>query len=226
MNMILAFLLIVFLLLSFRHCCPYGSAAHEKRIPKLTSSFKRIRSSFEHFTPAKVPYLSTTTGAPSELKADQTLTDNGKYGFAFEVTDSGSSRMYVRDLETNVDVWAATLPGTIDKVQLKDSLMVAVDTTGQVLWSSPAPTGPNAGAPYYLRVTESGSLNLLDGRNGRVFSTPNAVALVHPMETVTAMQVKPTATATVKSSSSATLTGPTFMIPDGPYGLPRIFGSE
>ena len=132
--------------------------------------------------------------------------------------------MYVRDLETSVDVWAATLPGTIEKVQLKDSIMVAVDVGGQVLWSTPAPTGPNAGAPYYLRVTESGSLNLLDGRNGRVFSTPNAVAIVRPIETVSAMQVKPTATVTVKTSE--TLTGPTFMIPDGPYGLPRIFGSE
>src|SRR3982751_6686571 len=84
----------------------------EKHNKAGTDAYASDLPSTEFYTPSRIPYLGTADGAPKELIGGQILTDNGRYGFSFEALSSGSSRMYVKDLETSADVWAVTLPGT------------------------------------------------------------------------------------------------------------------
>jgi outer membrane protein assembly factor BamB len=171
----------------------------------------------ETYVPYSVPYLTSANESQSTLQPEQTLTDNGHFGFGFSTAAESASKMFIRDLESGREVWSVTLPGTIAKVRVTEGIMVASDADGKVLWSSPAPTGPNAGAPYYLRVTDSGALILLDSRNSVVFQTPVPQAVVVPTQTAL-----PAATA-VQISEDVQVTGPLFMRPLGPYGLPAIF---
>jgi hypothetical protein len=135
--------------------------------------------------------------------------------------------MFVKDLETNRDVWSVTLPVVIAKVHIAEGIIVASDPEGKVVWSSPSPSGPNAGAPYILRVTDSGALLLMDARNAVIFQTPRSQPLVVPNQEAvpmaTAMRAPEAAAGAVVAAVDPQVTGPAFMRPMGPHGLPAIF---
>jgi len=198
-------------------------------VPLLTGVFAVLTlftnraSKVETYVPYNVPNLSSADAKLARLNLGQMLTDNGIFGFGFTETENQTSRMFVKDLESGRDAWAVTLPAAIDHVRVADGILLAADTQGNVIWSTPAPSGPNAGPPYYARVLDTGSLVLLDSNNSVLFRTPppaaaavQATETAHPAQTAVAQTAVP-----IVDTTSAS--GPQFMKPAGPYGLPAIF---
>ena len=193
-----------------------------------------------------VPFLTTWDGSPgssTHLEAGQVLSSSPSFGFMFN-SDLGSTKLMVRNLSTNVDVWSVTFPGEAHKVTLGQGTFIVENSRGQVLWSSPAPTGQNNGSPYYLKVGHDGVLRVTDKSGVAIFSTPPmneskpttiTVAPVGASIGIATPEPKripqpnydplllTTAQTPPKNPPTGILLGPEFMFPAGKYGLPRIF---
>jgi hypothetical protein len=188
----------------------------------------------EHFT-ATVPFLVSAGGdGPDTLVQGQTLTSSPLFYMNLAPGDT-TSDLQVVDAQTGARVWGVTIVGRATAVTVGEGILFAKDEAGAILWSSPAPTGPNAGGPFKLALALTGVLQVTDKNGGVVFSTPlpkspvpkAAPAPVPLREALIAAPALPDNRVLIAGAAERQkkpiLLGPEFLVPTGPYGAPRLF---
>jgi hypothetical protein len=201
----------------------------------LQRAVPRREATVERFT-AAVPFLISAGGdGPDTLQQGQALTSSPLF-YMNLVPAEATSDLQVIDACSGNRVWGVTMVGRAQTVTVGEGNFFAKDEAGAILWSSPAPTGPNGGGPFKLAVAVSGALQLTDKNGSIVFSTPvprspvpELAAPVEPLRE--ALVAAPAPTPLQKSliagaalrQKAPILLGPDFLIPTGPYGAPRLF---
>ena len=193
------------------------------------------RNAVENFQPAQsedvLPYITSSDGdGPTVLNDRQRLAASPLFEFRFIPGDT-TTDIEVRDTQNDKRVWGVTIVGQASSVSVGDGTFFVKDKAGAILWSSPSPSGPNAGSPFILTVTNLGNLEMRDKTGRIVFSTPNPQAAVP----ISSPAVQPVQEAIVAAPSvrlgyttpahldGNIVLGPDYLLPTGPYGAPRFF---